>query len=120
MVSAAPIGTVSSPGHPKPPKHDPGDGIVMGTLLAPLTKRALRTHYADLAMMEDTLHDTGLDWTIVRPPRLTDGPLTGSYRTAYGANLRCGILVSRADVAHVMLRALDQPESIKQTIGVAR
>lgn len=120
VVSAAPIGTVASPGQPKPPKHDPGDGIVMRNLLAPLTKRAFRTHYADLAIMEDTLRDTGLDWTIVRPPRLTDGPLTGSYRTAYGANLRCGVLVSRADVAQVMLRALSQPESIKKTIGVAR
>jgi uncharacterized protein YbjT (DUF2867 family) len=69
--------------------------------------------------MEDVLYDSGLDWTIVRPPRLLDKPLTGAYRTAYGQNLRRGLAISRADVAHFMLRAPDQPETIKQTVGVA-
>src|SRR5215204_4538980 len=119
VVSAAPIGTVPSPGRPKPPKHDPGDGFIMRNLFGPLIKAALRKHYADLALMEDILRDSGLDWTVVRPPRLTDKPLTGTYRTAYGQNLRGGILVSRADVAHLMLRVLEQPETIKHVIGIA-
>jgi putative NADH-flavin reductase len=119
VVSAAPIGTVPSPGRPKPPKHDPGDGFLMRSLLAPLTKATLRKPYADLAQMEDALRDSGLDWTVVRPPRLTDKPLTGAYRTAYGQNLRRGLLVSRADVAHLMLGAFEQPETIKQIIGIA-
>ena len=113
------IGTVPSPGRPKPPKHDPGDGFFMRNLFSPLVKAAFRKPYADLALMEDILCDSGLDWTIVRPPRLTNGPLTGTYRTAYGQNLRRGILISRADVAHLMLRVLEQPETIKQTIGIA-
>jgi putative NADH-flavin reductase len=119
VVSAAPIGTVPSPGHPTPPRHDPGDGFLMRHLLAPLTKAALRKRYADLALMEDLLGDSGLDWTVVRPPRLTQGSLTGTYRTAYGRNLRHGLTVSRADVAHLMLRALDQPETISQVVGIA-
>jgi putative NADH-flavin reductase len=120
VVSAAPIGTVPSPGRPKPPKHDPGDGFFMRNLFGPLTKVALRKHYADLALTEELLRGSGLDWTVVRPPRLTDRPLTGTYRTAFGQNIRGGALVSRADVAHLMLRVLDQPETIKQTIGIAR
>lgn len=119
VVSAAPIGTVPSPGRPKPPNHDPGDGFFMRNLLSPLTKLALRKHYADLALMEEILRDSGLDWTIIRPPRLTDKPLTGVYRIAYGQNLRRGLFISRADVAHLMLRVLKQPDTIKQTIGVA-
>jgi putative NADH-flavin reductase len=119
VVSAAPIGTVPSPGRPNPPKHDPGDGFIMQHLLNPLVKTALRKNYADLAQMEDILRDSDLDWTAVRPPRLTDKPLTGTYRTAHGQNLRRGLVISRADVAHYMLRALEQPETIKQTIGVA-
>jgi len=91
----------------------------MRHLGAPLTKAALRKHYADLALMEDILRDSGLNWTVVRPPRLTDKPLTGTYRTAYGQNLRRGIYISRADVAHYMLRLLEQPETIKQAIGIA-
>lgn len=119
VVSAAPIGTVKSPGRPNPPRHDPGDGFFMRNLGAPLIKVVLRERYADLALMEDLLLDSGLDWTIVRPPRLSNAALTGSYRTAYGQNLRRGLIVSRADVAHFMLRALEQPETIRQVIGIA-
>jgi putative NADH-flavin reductase len=119
VVSAAPIGTVPSPRRPNPPKHDPGDGFFVRNLLGPLIKAALRKHFADLAMMEDVLRDSGLDWTVVRPPRLTDGPVTGAYRTAYGQNLLRGLLISRADVAHFMLRALRQPETCKRVVGIA-
>jgi putative NADH-flavin reductase len=69
--------------------------------------------------MEDVLRDSALDWTVVRPPRLTDKPLTGTYRVAYGQNLRRGLFISRADVAQFMLRALDRPDTIRQVIGIA-
>lgn len=107
VVSAAPISTVPVPGRPKPPKYDPGDGFFMRNLLSPLTKAVLRKRYADLALMEAALWESGLDWTIVWPPWLTDKPLTGSYRTAFGRNLRGGLLISRADVAHLMLRVIE-------------
>ena len=85
----------------------------------PLLRSTLREVYADLALMEDAVRDSALDWTVVRPPRLTDRPLSGTYRTALGRNLRGGLLVSRADVAHLMLATLDRPETIGQTIGIA-
>ncbi len=119
VVSAAPISTVPSPGRPNPPKHDPGDGFFMRHLFSPFAKTAFRKRYADLALMEDVVRDSGLDWTIVRPPRLTDKPLTGTYLTASGQNLRGGFLISRADVAHLMLRMLKQPETSKHAIGIA-
>jgi hypothetical protein len=56
---------------------------------------------------------------IFRPPRLTNAPLTRTYRTAFGRNLRRGLLISRADVAHCMLEALGQRETIRQEIGIA-
>jgi uncharacterized protein YbjT (DUF2867 family) len=119
VVSAAPVATVASPGRPNPPRHDPGDGFLMRHLVAPALVAALREVYDDLALMEDVLRDSGLDWTAVRPPRLTNRPLTGAYRTALGRNLRHGLLVSRADVAHLMLAVLDRPETVGQTIGIA-
>jgi putative NADH-flavin reductase len=125
VVSAAPIGTVPSPSRPHPPKHDPGDGLFMRHLANPIVKAALREHYADLARMEEILRESesesesDLDWTIVRPPRLTDKPVTGTYRTSYDQNIRRGIFVSRADVAHYMLQSLDQPETFKRTVGIA-
>lgn len=118
-VSAAPVGTVATSSRPHPPKHDPGDGFFMRHLGARLAHLALGKVFADLARMEDLLMASGLDWTVVRPPRLTDGPLTGTYRTAYGRNLRGGTTVSRADVAHLMLRVLGQPDTVGQVIGIA-
>jgi len=119
VVSAAPIGTVPSPGRPHPPRHDPGDGIVMRTLLSPLIKRIFQVPYADLALMEDGLRDSDLDWTIVRPPRLTDGPHTRSYRTAHDRNVRRGLSISRSDVADLVLDLVARPDTIGHTIGIA-
>jgi hypothetical protein len=48
-----------------------------------------------------------------------DKPLTGRYRTALGANVARGLSISRADVAHLMLTALDQPATVRQAVGVA-
>jgi putative NADH-flavin reductase len=119
VVSAAPVSTVASPGRPNPPSHDPGDGFLMSYFLSPIIKLVLRKVYADHALMEDILRGSNLDWTIFRPPQLTDKPLTGKYRTALGQNLRGGYSISRADVAHAMLASLGQPQTIRQTVGIA-
>jgi putative NADH-flavin reductase len=119
VVSAAPLGTVVSPDWPLPPKHDPGDGFWMRHLGSRFATTAFRRTYADLAVMEDILRSSGLDWTAVRPPRLTDKPLTGDYRTAYGQNLKRGVQISRADVAHLVLALLDDSLSLRATVGVA-
>jgi putative NADH-flavin reductase len=118
-VSAAPVGTMPTPGRPSPPKHDPGDGFFMRHLGVRLANATLGKVMADLAQMEDILAGSGLDWTVVRPPRLTGKPLTGTYRTAYGRNLKGGTSVPRADVAHFMLSVISQPETIHQAIGIA-
>jgi putative NADH-flavin reductase len=120
VVSAAPLGTVASPRRPHPPRHDPGDGFLMRHLGAPFARTMFRAHYADLAAMEDEVRDSGLDWTMSRPPKLTDRPLTGRYRTAVDRNVRGGVSISRADVAHQMLASLADPGTIGHTIGVAR
>jgi putative NADH-flavin reductase len=119
IVSAAPMGTVPSPERPHPPRHDPGDGFFMRQLGARFARTMFRTHYADLAGMEDVIRASGLDWTISRPPKLTDKPLTGHYRTALDRNIRGGFSISRADVAHQMLRSLEQPETIHHAVGLA-
>ena len=76
-------------------------------LAYPILWSAQREDYADLARMEDVLRASDLDWTVVRPVRLTNKPVTGKYRTVFGPNVRHGVFISRADVAHYMLRALD-------------
>lgn len=119
VVSAAPVGTVPSPARPHPPKHDPGDGFLMRHVAAPLGKLALRRQFADLVRMEDVLRASDLEWTIFRPPRLTDRRLRPRYRTALGRNLRGGVAIARADVAAAMLAALGQPATVGETVGIA-
>jgi putative NADH-flavin reductase len=119
VVSAAPVGTVPSPARPHPPRHDPGDGLVLRNLAYPILRAAFGENYADLARMEDLLRDSDLDWTIVRPVRLTDKPVSGTYRTAFGQTVRRGLFISRADVAHYMLRAIADPGTFRQTVGIA-
>jgi uncharacterized protein YbjT (DUF2867 family) len=119
VVSAAPVGIVASPGNPHPPKHDPGDGFFMRYLFSRIAAARFGKVYDDLALMEDVLRESGLDWTVIRPPQLTDKPLSGTYRTAFGENLRGGLSVPRADVAHFMLKVLAQPETIGHAIGIA-
>lgn len=119
VVSAAPIGTIASPARPHPPKHDPGDGFWMRNLFNPVVTAVLRAHYADLAAMEDVLRGSDLDWTIARPPKLTDGPLTGTYVTALDRNVLGGWAMSRADVAHAMLHFLGEPKTIRHSVGMA-
>jgi uncharacterized protein YbjT (DUF2867 family) len=54
------------------------------------------------------LRESRLDWTILRPGRLTDDPATG--RVALGDVARGD--VSRADVADVLAALLDDPGTI--------
>ena len=104
-VSAAPVGPVAGP-------------LPYRAVVRPLLWRLFGEHYADLTLMERLLRDSGLDWTVVRPPRLTDGPATGRQRIALEAAAR-GIRVSRADVAAAMLDLLPDPASHGHAYGVA-
>ena len=57
----------------------------------------------DSTEQERIVMASGLDWTLVKPPRLADGPPTGRVRS--GPRLRVGLMshVRRADVAAFML-----------------
>jgi putative NADH-flavin reductase len=119
VISAAPVGVMPSTHRPHPPRYDRGDDLLMRYLLSPLIRRLFGGVYTDLAAMEDLLRDGSLDWTAIRPPRLTDGPLTGAYRTAIDRNLPHGFTISRPDVAHLILTVLQQPETVRHSVGVA-
>jgi putative NADH-flavin reductase len=61
----------------------------------------------------DLIRSTDLDWTIVRAPRLTDGPRTGSYRTGR-LKMGVGAKVSRADVADFLLRLVETDAYVQE------
>ncbi len=119
VVSAAPIGTVPSPGNPHPPRYDDGDGFFMRHVFSGFAKTMFRTHYVDLARMEDVVRGSGLDWTIARPPKLSNKPLSGSYRTALDKNVLGGWSIGRADVAHLMLTVAADRSTVHHVVGAA-
>jgi uncharacterized protein YbjT (DUF2867 family) len=107
-VSAVPVGPVPE-----------GESFLNRRIVLPLISTLLRDLYADLAAMEDEIRRSTTEWTIVRPPRLVDKPLTGTYRKSIGGNVPRGYAISRANVAHAMLAALGDPATLRQAIGVA-
>src|SRR6266481_5681215 len=73
---------------------------------------------ADASAMEQVLRTSGLDWTIVRPPKLTDNRYTGKYRVREGHLPRFGFKISRADVADFMIKVVEDRSSIRKIVGV--
>jgi len=74
---------------------------------------------ADAAVMESVIRASGLDWTIVRPPELTDKPYTGKYRVREGHLPTFGLFISRADVADFMLKTTGNPAAIGKLYGIS-
>jgi uncharacterized protein YbjT (DUF2867 family) len=72
--------------------------------------------FADKEAAEAALRASPLDWTIVYPPLLTDGPLTASYRHAERLELYGMPSISRADVAHFMLDELAKRRYVRRGV----
>jgi len=73
----------------------------------------------DAADFESIIEQSSLDWTIVRPPQLTDRPLTKRYRERRGHLPLFGFKISRADVAHYFLKAVSDPSSVRTIVGIS-
>lgn len=96
-----------------------GDGPVTRMIVKPIVRRLLRHSFADMRGMEEVVRASGLAWTIMRPPWLTNGRPTGSYQTEMNGNVRGGFQVSRADLADCMLRCLTDQTSIHTAISIS-
>lgn len=99
--------------------HTNGDPWLLRRVIKPVLQRILRHHYADAMRAEQTLRANAPQWTIVRPPRLTNGPATGTYRSTTEGNPRWGGSIARADLAHCLLRAAEDPATTGQAISIA-
>lgn len=85
---------------------DENDPFLLRYLLKPIVSQVLKEHYADLIRMESVIRASDRDWTIVVPPRLTDGPRTERYREELDVNVRNSQSISRADVADYIVKHL--------------
>lgn len=71
-----------------------------------------RKFMAEKEAQERIVRASALEWTIVRPGRLTDGPWTGQVVTSRNGDGRSKDHVSRADLLAFLLTQLIEPSSI--------
>ena len=83
-----------------------------------LMKTVLRKAYEDKERQEQFVRESGLDWIIVRPGGLTNGPATGEYEFGLDPAIGGG-QVSRADVAAFVLQQLTDDTFLHQTPAIA-
>jgi len=69
--------------------------------------------------MEEIVKGSGLDWTIARPPRLTEGEYL-TYRSREGAAPSLGFTLARKAVAAFMLDAIEQQKHFHKIVGIAK
>lgn len=77
--------------------------VIFRNVIFPLL---MKEEYEDKEAQEQLIRQSTLDWTIVRPSRLTNGPHTGRYRMKSSLDFSVQSSISRADVADCMLRQL--------------
>merc|ERR1711988_1862366 len=91
----------------------------MGTWLL---KYVLEDHrVADADIQKTATEWPALEWTIVRPPGLTDGPLTKTYAAVENkgsAPNQTGTRISRADVAYCVLDAIEKNLFLRTGVAI--
>jgi putative NADH-flavin reductase len=88
-------------------------------LLNRIASFIMRNHMRDSLAMEAIVQTSDLDWTIARPPRLTQEDYT-TYRTRENAAPRMGFSVSRKAAAAFMLEAIEHKKHFHQIVGIAK
>ena len=102
LVCVTGIGAGDSKGH---------GGFFYDWILNPLL---LKTIYQDKDRQEALIRASDVEWIIVRPGFLTNGPATGRYRVITDLTGITAGKISRADVAHFILAQLAAPTCLRQ------
>ena len=79
----------------------------------------LRDIYRDKELGEAALRASGLDWTLVYPAGLVDGPATGQCRAGERLSLSGFPRIARADVADFLLAQLDDTTYLRKCVLIS-
>jgi putative NADH-flavin reductase len=94
----------------------PGAGGPPGAVM----RWVLRHGNVDCAEMERLIVESDREWTIVRPPGLTNGRGRGRWRLAVNAMPSFGVFIARADIGTLSVELAEKGEHIRELLGVAR
>lgn len=98
------------------PGRDPVNPFFFERVLKPL----FHTLYDDMRRMEELVEQSELDWTVLRPARLTNAPRSGGVRVAPGTHSLRGFgMTTRRDLARVTLDALESDELVRVAAAIA-
>ncbi len=104
---------VTSGGVPAAVRHG---GLLQHLTFLLARKTFTRTVYDDMEEMERLVSASGLDWTIVRPPVLSDDPGTGYVAAENSIDGPC---IAREDLATMLLDQLDDTHYLCKIAAVA-
>jgi putative NADH-flavin reductase len=103
LIAVTGIGAGDSKGH---------GGFLYDRIFKPLF---LRTIYEDKDREEEIIMGSSIDWLIVRPAGLTNGPRTGKYRVINDLEGSVSTRISRRDVADFILSEMAHPTQFGKT-----
>jgi uncharacterized protein YbjT (DUF2867 family) len=87
-------------------------------LVEPVISRTIgKTVYDDIRRMETVVHDSGLDWTVVRPSGLFDLPAGTDY--VRGEVDPVGAFTARIDLADYLVSLAADPATARRTVIVS-
>jgi uncharacterized protein YbjT (DUF2867 family) len=88
--------------------------------MASVYRRQRREAAEDRVEQERLVVESGIEWTLVKPPRLTMGQPSGAIRA--GTTVRIGLFsaVSRADLASFTLEELVRPRHVREVVFLRR
>ncbi len=97
-------------------RRNPGlaGAFFMNVLVPPL----LRDEYADKEAQEKLVGESDLEWIIVRPMILTNGPWTNDYRASIDLKPGRRPYISRADVADFLVKQLTDDTFVRKTPAI--
>lgn len=90
-----------------------------GFVLKRLATTLLRHEVSDHQVKEAAIVNSFVDWTIVRPPKLTNGRLTAAYRVGEDIRAKSPFpVMSRADVADFIIRQFGDTTYIRKIVRI--
>jgi putative NADH-flavin reductase len=93
-----------------------GEGGLVYSLMSNTLFRNVTKDHRD---GDEEMAQPDLAWTILRPPRLLDGPASGNPRVLAGHLPKRAFTISRADVAAFMLKETIAPQYVRQFVGLS-
>ena len=107
--------SLSGGGLPAPQDEPKAADRIIRFLLRRLSPQVLDDAISHL----EVLRRSGLDWTVARGPRLTDGPATGTYRVGW-VGVNASTQIARADLARFILTQLEDDRFVHELPFVSR